>query len=363
MIYLDNAATTFPKPASVGRKMLESLENYSANAGRGAHALAMKSAAEIYAVRKSAAAFFHIESPSNVIFTQNATMALNIAIKGVLKSGDHALISDLEHNSVLRPVYETCEFEIFNSNNALQSISDKIRPKTRAVICTAVSNVTGKALPVADICRLCRNKGIISIIDASQAAGTAPLFADEIPFDFLCTAGHKGLYGPQGTGLLISNCEIPLKPLLSGGSGNMSTLPVQPHDLPERLEAGTLNLHGIVGLGAGIDFAARINSTHERALISRLNDGLLRMQRVKIIGAGDTLLSFNIDAIQSEALAAMYDKNGVCVRAGLHCSPLAHKKAGTFPHGTVRVSVGSFNTVAQIDRFLDMTEHFCAKTV
>ncbi len=364
MIYLDNAATTFPKPSSVGVKMQESLVKYGANAGRGAHELAMRAASEIYAVRSNAAAFFGLESPTQIVFTQNATMALNTVIKGLLKRGDRVLISDLEHNSVYRPVYETCELDIFDSQNPLQSINDKITPSTRAIICTAASNVTGQTLPLREIAALARQKGLIFIVDGSQSAGIHDLSAKKIGYDFMCTAGHKGLYGPQGTGLIAINSDIPVKPLMSGGSGSASVLPVQPFELPERLEAGTQNLHGIVGLGAGLDFVKSRKIPpilHERELISQLKRGLEGLDGVKICGFGDSLLSFNFDKMESEQAAALYSQNGICVRAGLHCAPLAHKKIGTFPSGAVRVSVGAFNTPAQIQHFLGVTEQFLVK--
>lgn len=357
MIYLDNAATSFPKPKGVAAEVTRSLTDYAANAGRGAHTLAMKSAQKVFEVREKAAALFGAQDASKVIFCQNATAALNTVIKGVFSKRDKVLISNFEHNSVLRPVAATCAYDIFevgDTEKTLCSIADKITPFTMGIICTAVSNVTGKELPIRQICALARAKGLISIIDGSQGAGTMPLGTD-IGYDFMCTAGHKGLFGPQGTGLIIVNSDIPVRPLTEGGSGSHSTSVTQPEGLPERLEAGTLNLHGIAGLGAGLDFVSENMESiaaHQRGLVLYMARALAEMG-ARVFDTDGHLLSFTLDGTDSESVAAALDSMGICVRAGLHCAPLAHKSLGTLQGGTVRVSPSVFNTVNHADRFIE----------
>ncbi len=357
MIYLDNAATSFPKPKAVAQEMCRSVECYAANAGRGGHTLSLQSAGKIYEVRKKAADFFNLSDPSRVIFCQNATAALNTVIKGVFSRREKVLISNFEHNSVLRPVASTCTYDVFevaDTQRTLQNIEEKITPFTRGIICTAVSNVTGKELPIREICALAKARGLITVIDGSQGAGSMPLGTD-IGYDFMCTAGHKGLFGPQGTGLIIVNCDIPVKPVMEGGSGSHSLLLTQPDELPERLEAGTLNLHGIAGLGAGLDFVSENTgriAEHQKRLVFYLADNL-RDMGARVFDTDGHLLSFNLGEKDSESVAAYLDNCGICVRAGLHCAPLAHKSLGTLSQGTVRISPSVFNTVNHADRFLE----------
>lgn len=370
MIYLDNSATTFPKPSVVTNSIKTSFE-YSANPGRSGHELSIKAAQVIYDARKSIADFFCAENDTNVIFTLNCTSALNIVMKGILKSGDHVVVSNLEHNAVMRPLeklhekgitYSIAETVMEDDNKTVASFRREINSKTRMMICTNASNVWGMRLPIERLCFLAHEYGLIFVVDAAQSAGIIPINMKEDKYDFICTAGHKGLYGPMGTGLMVMSGKIHPDTLIEGGTGSNSILLTQPDELPDKYESGTQNLLGIVGLNAGINFVKKKSiskiSHHEFSLIQQLYKSLEKMQNIYLYTPIPTpeyfvpILSFNIKNIDSEEVASLLSKKGFAVRAGLHCCPSAHKAFGTIKTGTVRISPSIFTTHNDIEKLV-----------
>lgn len=370
MIYFDNSATTFPKPLRV-REAVSRASSRFANPGRGGHSLSMSAAEEIYAARKAAAEFFDTDKPENVIFTVNCTTAINMVIKGVLKSGDHVVVSELEHNSVMRPLEKLklrgitiTQAKVYpcDDNRTIDSFRKSINAKTRLVICTHASNVWGIRLPVERISALSHEYGIPILVDAAQSAGVIPISIRKSGIDFLCTAGHKGLYGPMGTGLLSVGGDIIPDSLVEGGTGSSSMSFEQPEELPDKLESGTPNVPGISGLRAGIEFVAGNKAEniarHEFVLIKRLYRELAKMDGIKLYMPEPEpeffvpIISFNVKEADSEAAAFELGKRGIAVRAGLHCSPAAHKAIGTLERGAVRVSPSIFNKASDIDRLV-----------
>lgn len=370
MIYLDNAATTGRKPMSVIKGVNYALERLSANPGRGGHQPSVRASEAIFKTRAKIAGMFGADSEDRVIFTPSCTAALNFAIKGVLSKGDGLIISSMEHNAVTRPaetvrrmgVEVSVAEVIFSDRDAtVRSFERAIRPNTKAVVCTHASNVTGEIMPIARIGALCRENGILFIVDAAQTAGVIPIDMRQMNIDFLAIAPHKGLYAPMGTGILIANGNIE-HPLIEGGTGVNSASPTQPDEYPERLESGTVNLPGIMGISAGVDFLEQkgINRLYvsELQLIERLYTGLSKIPGIIVYTPFPTqnefvpVLSFNIRGIASSKVAEYLDKAGIAVRAGLHCAPFAHKRLGTIESGTVRVSPSVFNTTADIDALL-----------
>lgn len=366
MIYFDNAATTFPKPMAVKNAVDEALLRYGANPGRSGHELAAQTARRVYETREKAAAFFGAGDVEQVVFTQNCTHALNIVIKGLLRPGDHVIISDLEHNSVLRPIYALAAkgvvtysvAETFEDDNkTVASFCKAIRPGTRAIIATHASNVFGLKLPAKRLGALARKYGIYYVMDAAQTAGTEQIDMKEMQIDFLCTAGHKGLYGPTGTGLLITPYGGKLTPLTEGGTGSVSFDYAQPDFMPDRLESGTLGTMGIIGLGAGIDFVSRCGletiAAREIQVLTAIYDKIQPCKEIILYTkrpareAQEAVLSFNIEGLSSEETTRRLNDEGFAVRGGLQCAPLAHKKFGTAQGGTTRISVGAFNTMEQ----------------
>ncbi len=361
MIYLDNAATTYPKPQSVIRAMNEATVLYGANPGRGGHAMAMKSGKRVYEARELIARMFSCSS-ERVIFTLNCTSSLNTAIRGVLSKGDHVIISDLEHNSVLRPVhamkkeglisYDVFSVDSKSKENTIKNLEHLIRRNTSAVICTAVSNVFGTVLPLKEISALLRRRNILFIVDGSQAAGSHSLSMKKLGIDILCLPGHKGLMGPMGTGLLLLSDDADIKELTSGGTGSNSMELDQPGFYPDRLESGTVNLPGIAALKAGAEFISRTGEEaimeKEWELLRLLIEDLHSIRGITVydgmLNGRTNLCSFNVNNIPSERVAQLLDKCGIAVRAGYHCSYLAHNFHGTSQGGTVRVSTGPFNT-------------------
>lgn len=364
MIYLDSAATTMQKPSAVARAASYAM-GHMASPGRGGHPPAMLAAETAFACREAAAKLFHVEEPGNVIFTFNATHGLNIAIKSLVKPGDTVLISGYEHNAVTRPLYalnariKTADAPLFEEERIYRRFEELLTPEVRCVICNHVSNVFGYILPVEHIAALCRSKEIPFILDASQSAGCVPVHMDTLKASFIAMPGHKGLYGPQGTGLLL--CGAPAAPVLEGGTGSASALQQMPDFLPDRLEAGTHNIPGIAGLLEGIRYVAGKGSSailfHEKKLITRAVQGLSSFPGVQLYAAPGLngqagVLSFRLSGMDCEEVGERLGQRGIAVRAGLHCAPLAHRSAGTLETGTVRVSVSSFNTIWEIDRFL-----------
>ena len=373
MIYLDNAATSFPKPRRVAEEQLRCMQFYGGNPGRGSHALALAAAEKIYECREALASFFGSRNPENVIFTMNTTMALNTAIKGLLHRGDHVLISDMEHNAVFRPIYKLAQdgvitYDVFDTfpTNPLRtekmicaSILEKIRPTTRMLICAHASNICSATLPIKAIGAFCRKKGILLVVDAAQSAGHLPIDMDEMQIDALCTPGHKGLWGPQGCGVLILGDGIIADTLIEGGSGYNSLEGDMPKEAPERYEAGTLPTPAIAGLLEGVREINRLGiehiHAHESALTKRLCERLIDMPKLSLFAPhheGSVLL-FSLANISADRVGAFLNERGFCVRTGFHCAALAHATLGTPPSGAIRVSPSLFNTVAQIDSFAD----------
>lgn len=364
MIYFDNAATSFPKPQPVISEVYRCITSYCGNPGRSAHALAMASAEKIYECRERVAKLFHAPSPENVIFMQNATYALNAAIKTRIKQGSEILISDMEHNSVFRPVKrleedKTASFKIYSGyGNVGENIEKLISKNTDMLICNHVSNVCGRRMPLKTIGEICHRRGIYFIVDASQSAGHTDIDFSDIKCDALCAPGHKGLYGIQGSGILILKNADGLREYTQGGSGSNSMDPFMPKELPERYEAGTLATPAIASLCEGVKFISEMGfseiESYENELLRRTFDILSSVKGTGIYGNDSmegSVLSFNIDGIPSYAVAEALSENGICVRSGLHCSPLAHKVLNTGEYGAVRLSFGVFNKLSELETF------------
>ena len=367
MIYLDNAATTFLKPDSVHRAVEAAFRTMS-SPGRGGYEAAMMAADTVFNCRCAIAQMYGLENPERVVFTMNATHALNLAIKTLVPPKGRVVISGWEHNAVTRPL-RALDAEImvaagmlFNPDSTIDAFRRLITRDTCAVICTHVSNVFGYILPVEEIAELCRNAGVPLIIDASQSAGCLPLDLQRLGAAFVAFPGHKGLYGPQGTGVLLCGQDT-VRPLLEGGTGSLSIQQEMPDFLPDRLEAGTHNMPGIAGLLAGVEYVQTEGMEqifgHERRLTALAAEGLRGMGGVRVYehsACQSGVLSFAVQGRGAEETAALLAERGFALRAGLHCSPLAHSSAGTLKTGTVRLSVSAFSTELEIFRFLNATE-------
>lgn len=367
MIYFDNAATTGAKPKGVIDGVKQALERYCANPGRAGHSRSIEAAEIVYKTREKLSDFFGSDGPETVVFTQNCTHSTNCVIKGILKKGDHCIISSLEHNAVIRPLvktgvsYSVAEVSMTDDEKTLKNFKEKIRPNTRLIFCMGASNVWGKILPIEKIGQLCREKGILFAVDGAQTAGVIPIDMQKQNIDFLCIAPHKGLYAPMGIGILIARKNLP-QTIIEGGTGTNSLELFQPAGLPERLESGTVNLPGIMGVSAGIDYVKMKGMKRlyegELELIKKLYDNLKTIPEVILYtpepkkGHFAPLLSFNLVNEHSSKVANLLSENNVAVRGGLHCSPLAHKQMGTENMGAVRVSVASFNNEEEISKFM-----------
>ena len=363
MIYLDYAATSLKKPESVYRAVAEVLR-HGASVGRGAYPAAQFSADRVFACRAALRKLFGLSSEDCAVFTCNATMALNMAIKGLLPDNGEAVISGYEHNAVVRPLkamerrgvrYTAAAAPLFEPEAQLEAFRRAIGTRTKLVVCTHVSNVFGYVLPIREIDALCAERGVPLVIDAAQSAGSVPLRMDALSaVRFICAPGHKGLYGPQGTGILLCR-DAEAATLVEGGTGSESRSEEQPAFLPDRFEAGTVNAAGIAGMGEGVRFVARMGveriQAHEQALIDQAAAELARIPGVRVWhGAPQAgVLSFTAGGMPCEALAQRLAEGGIAVRAGLHCAPLAHRTAGTLEGGTVRVSVSAFTLPGHID--------------
>ena len=369
-LYLDNAASSHPKPETVYQTVNEVLKNCGANPGRAGHGLAVKAGQWISRTRQALSELFDIEDPNRIVFTANTTEALNLGLKGLLNPGDHVITSSMEHNSVIRPLrfLETIGVEISivsgNAQGQIRStaIEKAIRKNTRLIVLTHASNVTGGLMPLSEVAEITHKRGILFMIDAAQTAGLVPISAARMGIHLLAAPGHKGLMGPQGTGFLYIAPGISLRPLIEGGTGSQSELEVQPDFLPDRMESGTLNTPGLAGLGAGIRFILEQGQDQirkkEMLLAQLLWVGLKKIPQVVVYGpeeaeARTAVVSFNIGSLNPQAVASILDMAyDMAVRAGLHCAALAHRTLGTFPEGTVRVSPGFFNTEMEIETFL-----------
>ena len=378
MIYLDNAATTGKKPAAVIKAMENALKNYSANPGRSGHSFSVNTAEAVYRVREKTADFFGASGAEKVCFTLNCTHSINCVLKGVLRKGDHIIVSDLEHNAVMRPLkkvgvsFSKAQVSLTDDSITLSNIEKLIKPNTKMIFCTGASNVLGKLLPIKQIGALCRKKGLLFGVDAAQTAGVVPINMREMNIDYLCIAPHKGLYAPMGLGVLI--CEKGIEnTILEGGTGSNSIELFQPEILPERLESGTINVPSILALAAGIDYVKNIGISRiynaEMGLIKSAYFGLKNNPAVKLYTKDPTkyeyapVLSFNVNDFPSSYVAEKLDEYGIAVRGGLHCAPTAHAKIGTLPSGTVRVSVATFNNSSEIDKFLNAISRIAIKKV
>ncbi|ACL76224.1 aminotransferase class V-fold PLP-dependent enzyme [Ruminiclostridium cellulolyticum] len=368
MIYIDNAATSFPKPEAVYMEMDKCLRTYCANPGRGSHTMSVASASTVTTTRERIAKLLKIEDSLSISFTKNATEALNIAICGSLSPGDHVITTCMEHNSVIRPLktlekYGKTKLTIVNGDSLgrvdPQSIRKSINKRTKLIVCTLSSNVNGIIMPVEEIGKIARDNGIIYLIDASQGIGSINMDISQIHADMLAFPGHKGLLGPQGTGGLYVSPKIKLRPLMRGGTGSRSELLLQPDIMPDKLESGTLNTPGIAGLGAGLGFIQKngIESIRKKKdeLTIRLFEGIRRINNIKMFSSGNAyensgIVAFNLDGMDSTEVSYQLDKQyKIECRPGLHCAPLAHAHFKTLNSGIIRLSVGCFNTNEEID--------------
>lgn len=365
MIYFDNAATTMQKPQAVAKAAGYAM-GHMASPGRGGHKPALMAAEKAFACREAAAALFHMARPDNVVLTFNATHGLNIAIKSLVRPGDTVLISGYEHNAVTRTLMaiegitiKVATSPLFRPDMLLCRFEKLLTEEVRAVVCVHVSNVFGYILPIEDIAWLCARRGVPLIVDASQSAGCLPIDFEKLQAAFVAMPGHKGLYGPQGTGLLL--CRGDAMPLLEGGTGSNSVHQQMPDFLPDRLESGTHNIPGVAGLLEGIRFVSQKGTEsvlrHERKILLRAASGLGNLPGVRIFSSDDPslqtgVLSFNLVAMDCEEVGEKLGRMETAVRAGLHCAPLAHNTAGTMETGTVRASFSVFNTEQEVDAFL-----------
>lgn len=367
MYYLDNAATTFPKPQEVYDKIYSVMTEYGANPGRSGHKLAIKAAREIYATRDNLSRFFNVENPFNIVFTSSTTESLNIAIQGALKPGDHIITTSMEHNSVLRPIKELekigVEHTIIWANKLGQidpnKIKDAIKENTKMIATTHISNLTGTIIPIEKIAKIAKEYEIIYLVDAAQSAGVYDIDIRKIGIDLLAFPGHKSLLGPQGTGGLYIRDGLEIASLMQGGTGSDSHSLTQPTTMPDKFESGTPNTLGIIGLGEGIKF---INKTgisnirkHEEELTEHFIreaskiDGLI-MYGPKSTDLQAAVVALNFDNMDSSELAYILNEEfDIYVRPGLHCAPLAHKTIGTLEQGAVRFSFGFFNNHEDIE--------------
>ncbi len=363
MIYLDNAATTLRKPQSVSDAVRFAMKQY-ANPGRGGYPAAMRAGEEVYKTRKVAGRLFDCDT-ENVCFTYNATHGLNIAIRSLLRPGDRVLISGLEHNAVTRPLaavgasVSVARAPLFTWDEWLDAFQKEIEKGADAVVCTHVSNVFGAILPIDGIAALCAERDVPLIVDASQSAGILPISLKRWKAAFVAMPGHKGLLGPQGTGLLLCG-RIP-EPLIHGGTGSYSMEQQMPNELPDRIEAGTMNVPGICGLGAALRFllGSDPNETQRRetAMIRLCAEKLREFGAETFAGKHQSgVLSFNFSGKDPEEVCAAYGRKGIALRAGLHCAPLAHGTGGTLPQGTVRLSVSQLTQKIEIEHFLRATK-------
>ncbi|MBR6743928.1 MAG: aminotransferase class V-fold PLP-dependent enzyme [Clostridia bacterium] len=369
MIYFDNAATTFPKPPTVAQEMLRCMREYGGNPGRSGHRLSLAAAEAVFNVREALAEFFGIRKPENIVFTANCTAALNLAIAGVAKRGDHFLISDLEHNSVLRTVAGLCRergmsFDVFHTlagdDALLNEIESKRKPNTRAVICTHASNICPRILPIARIGALCKKYGLLFIVDAAQSAGIYDISVMRDGISVLCAPGHKGLYGPQGSGFAAFADDFDFSRFAVsayGGNGKNSAELDMGREPPDSFEAGTLATPAIVGLGEGLRFVKLRRreqiEAYENGLYHHAKSALSKLPRVKIYLPEEkrvSLLLLGFEGTAPSAVAERLSDHGICTRAGLHCAPIAHRTLGT-GGDALRISFSVMNTPAEVDAF------------
>lgn len=374
MIYFDSGATTLEKPASVRWAMARAVNTMS-SPGRGSHQATRLAEETDYACRTAAARLFGVEDESNVIFTSNATHGLNIAIHTLVQPGSRVVISGYEHNAVTRPLHAipnvtltVLDTPLFQPERMVEELKEALGHGADVVICNHVSNVFGCIQPVEEMAVLCRNAGVPFLLDASQSAGILPVRMDVLQAAFIAMPGHKGLYGPQGTGLLLCNHKV--LPLLYGGTGSLSKLQTMPDMLPDRLESGTHNMPGIAGLLEGIRYVQRTGvekiAAHERRLTAQAVELLRNTEGIRLFWCDGFrhqtgVLSFIVEGIDCEEMGEAMASRGIALRAGLHCAPLAHRTVGTLKTGTIRFSPSAFNTPAQVMQFAQILQSTLCK--
>lgn len=378
MIYLDNSATSYPKPRCVTDAIQEIVLKYGANSGRGSYKMALDTTEQIYLSRKKVADFFNISHPEKVIFTYNCTTALNMAIKGIAKNGSHFIISDFEHNAVVRPLEALkqkgiCDYTVARVENdvykTLRNFEKCINKNTIAIICTGASNVFGIIPPYKALASLAHKHNLLFILDYSQIAGIIPLDLRNKNIDIVCCSGHKGLMGLSGVGLLLLNNELTLNTIIEGGTGSNSESLLQPDEFPDRNESGTPNIVGIIALSRSLDFLNKMKSeniyNHEIKLLKYLQYNLEKNTKIRLYTdlfdnrrKYAPILSFNVENMHSEEVADLLSQDNIAVRAGLHCAPLAHKSMNTLNTGAVRISPSIFTEKNHIDFLINSLRKF-----
>ncbi|MFC0210935.1 aminotransferase class V-fold PLP-dependent enzyme [Paenibacillus chartarius] len=375
-IYLDHAASSWPKPPEVVKAVTDAIQHHTANPGRGSHRMALEASRIIFEARKEVAGLLGVRNPNDIAFTANTTEALNLAIKGIVKEGDHVICTSVEHNSVRRPLEylrRTKNVQVsYIRTDAygqleVKEVEKACQANTSLIVCTHSSNLLGSILPVADIAEVCKRRGIRLLVDAAQTLGAYPVHAGRLGADMIAFPGHKGLLGPQGTGGLYISPELLLEPLLHGGTGSQSEAVDQPTVRPDRYEAGTQNVVGLAGLRAGAAYVRSVGveniHRHDMELTQSLMAGLLEIEGVAVLGPkiGQTktgIVSFLIEGVDSAQAAFQLDREfGIAVRAGFHCTPLAHETMGTGQTGAIRASVGYSTTTEETRALLEAVAH------
>lgn len=365
MIYLDNAATTFPKPMQVVRAAAGAMEKIGANPGRAGHRLSLSAGRVVENCRETLAQYLGVSDASRIVLTKNCTEALNVAIHGFVRAGDHVVTSLLEHNSVLRPLCELARMNVISLSFVTpgplgrieaREIERHFTPATRLCVFAHASNVLGTVQDMAAIARVCHAHGVKLLVDAAQSAGTHDVRPSALGADLLAMPGHKGLLGPHGTGALWIAPEVQLAPLLQGGTGSVSESFFQPEDLPDRFESGTLNLPGLAGLLCGVRYVMKNGASgaaHMGRISACIYEGLMNLRGIDMLSPpGTNVISFNVRGLSSGETAGLLDGAGIAVRGGLHCAPAIHRHLGTIETGAVRVSPGIFTTPREADAFL-----------
>ena len=374
MIYLDHAATSWPKPREVIEAMADFLEQAGGNPGRAGHRLSIEAGRIVYDVRETLAEFFNASDPLRIIFTANATHAINLCLYGILRPGDHVITSSMEHNAVMRPLRDLENKGIHlsvvpcNKNGSIDpdAVAQEMRPSTRIIAVTHASNVTGTILPIAEIADTAHKSGAFMLVDAAQTAGVLPIDVQAMKIDLLAFTGHKGLQGPQGTGGLVIGNSVrvhDIEPLWRGGTGSRSAFEIQPEELPDKFESGTVNGPGIAGLGAGVRYIMKRGIEAIRAqemdLTQQLVDGIKSLDGVTVYGPTDvarrtSIVSFTAAGHRVSEIGLRLDEEfGILSRVGLHCAPAAHRTIGTFPEGTVRLALGLHTTREEVASVID----------
>lgn len=378
-IYLDNAATSFPKPDTVYSAVMQAMQQNGGSPGRGGYGGSLDASRLLLDCREAIASLMNVADSSRVVFTNNATAALNQAVKGVLQPGDHVITSSMEHNSLLRPLFQLeklgVELDIVQADQAgvvnPASLRKMLRKNSRMIAISHVSNVTGTVQDIASVAAICKEAGLLFLLDAAQSAGGIEIDMQRGGIHLLAAPGHKGLMGPQGTGFLAVAPDVVMRPLLAGGTGGNSDQDQQPDDFPEGFEAGTHNMPGIAGLGAAVRFVQGMGvkniGRHEHELAEYARNQLAGIDGCRLYGSDDvsrrsSVVSFNIKDHDPALFAFCLDReHGIAVRAGLHCAPNAHRSIGSYPGGTVRISPGWFNSLEQIDIFCDAVRSIIRK--